>query len=87
MLDVLHYFLDEDMRYGSTEGLQIHDSVRTSLFTNLYGRPYKYSASGNKTTVSQQSYGDDEVKPFIPPTEMNDDGSLPFGDLLDAPIG
>lgn len=85
MLDVIHYFIDSDMRYSSPEELQMHDTVRRTMFKDLYGREYVY---GSKTaSVEQSEYSNTEVKPYIPPTEIDPDAFNPFGSVLDAPIG
>lgn len=85
MTDVLHYYFDEDMRYGSLEGAQLHSSVREQIFGVMYGYDYKYSIGKNRVTRSD---GAEElaVKPYIPATEFDPDSNDPFGGLLDSPI-
>lgn len=85
MLDVIHYFLDQDMRYSSPEELQMHDTVRRALFKDLYQRDYVYGSKAS--TKSDSDFSDTEVKPYIPPTEIDPDAFNPFGSVLDAPIG
>lgn len=82
MLDVIHYFLDEDMRYATPESAQMHSSVRHTLYGSLYNRPYKYGSS-NKTSGESV---EPAVKGYIPPTEFDADSSDPFGGVLDSPI-
>ena len=82
MLDVVHYFLDEDMRYSTIEELKIHGNVRKSVFEDFYGVEYKYAIS----TDSSSSASSDATKPYIPPTEVNPDSPAPFGSVLDAPL-
>jgi hypothetical protein len=86
MLDVLHYFMDEDMRYTGSDEFNFHSVVRKVMFTDLYGIPYKY---GSKTDSSSSTEIEDPlaVKPYIPPTEFNGNSANPFGSVLDAPIG
>lgn len=85
MLDVIHYFFDEDMRYSTLEELQMHNSVRTTLFETMYERPYAYGKPSSSSTAQNNSDG--ELKPFIPATEVDPEAMNPFGDLLDSPIG
>jgi hypothetical protein len=81
MLDVVHYFLDEDMRYTSPEEIQLHEVVRKTLMVDLYERKYNYG--NNKDAESNLS---PDVKPYIPPTEVDPDAFNPFGQVLDAPL-
>jgi len=83
MLDVLHYYLDEDMRYSSVEELKLHDAVRKGIFEDLYGIKYRYGMPENGSAEAVDGNG---VKPYIPPTEFDDDAANPFGSVLDAPI-
>jgi len=84
MIDVLHYYFDEDMRYGSLEAAQLHSAVREQIFGVMYGYDYKYSIGKNRTTGAD---GSEElaVKPYIPATEFDPDSSNPFGGLLEPP--
>jgi hypothetical protein len=88
MLDVVHYFFEEDSRYRSAEEAEGISAVRSALY-NMYGMTYKYGVKANTRPSSGDSfYSDpDEVKPFIPPTQFDPESSNPFGAVLDAPIG
>ena len=83
MLDVVHYFLDEDLRYTTLEELKIHGNVRNTVFGDFYGIKYKYSMSEDSSSAVGAS---DATKPYIPPTEVNPDSPAPFGSVLDAPL-
>lgn len=85
MLDVLHYYFDEDLRYGSLEGAELHSNVREQIFGVMYGTTYRYGIGRNRSVGTN---GEDSlaVKPYIPPTEFDSDSVDPFGGLLDAPI-
>lgn len=91
MLDVLHYFYEEDMNYASVEQLQMTDARRVHVFEELYGWPYRYKANpdaGSSGGINQFSgVGSADTKPYIPPTEFDPDSFNPFGSVLDAPIG
>jgi hypothetical protein len=82
MLDVVHYFLDEDMRYSTLEELKIHGTVRKTIFGDFYGTPYKYSMSEDSSDANDF----ESVKPYIPPTEVNPESHVPFGSVLDSPL-
>ena len=105
MLDVLHYYFEEDMTFTSEEQMKSQSKSRETIYESLYNREYKYkyvdkSANG-RTYIEEPLDGVDEdepplkpfdpmggpPKPFIPPTEMNPDAALPFGSVLDAPMG
>jgi hypothetical protein len=86
MLDVIHYYFDEDMRYGSTEGAQLHSSVREQLFGSMYGYDYLYGLGQNRVRDTKGEEGL-EIKPYMPATEFNPDSANPFGGVLDVPIG
>jgi hypothetical protein len=96
MLDVIHYFYEEDMNYSTLEQLQMTDTRRISIFEGLYGTPYLYSSKNSKDgsdsdfgNINQfnPAGGGSETKPYIPPTEFDPDSFNPFGQVLDAPIG
>lgn len=101
MLDTLHYFMEEDFRYRSGEEYEAVNSVRSYMYQNLYGVSYKYKgqslrggSTGGRQYVNQNASWDDlpaefsnnETKPYIPPTQMNAESALPFGDILDSPL-
>ena len=102
LLDVLHYFFEEDSaRLTTAEQSDAISDLRTSLYQS-YNTSYKYAV---KKRSSGQTYGgrayvsDDgsdltpldpmnqETKPFVPATDFNPDSSNPFGSVLDAPLG
>jgi len=54
----------------------------------LYETPYNYALKPSRNRgVETASYDDGVVKPYIPPTDFDSDSPMPFGDILDAPIG
>jgi hypothetical protein len=85
MLDVIHYFFEEDTNFVSQEHAIITDRRRTRLYKYMYDSEYRYAAS--EPSEDSSSTGSNSVKPYIEPTEFNPEGSNPFGSLLDAPIG
>jgi hypothetical protein len=99
MLDVVHYFYEEDLNYASVEQAQMTDARRITLFKQLYGIDYKYASSDAKNKIAGNpnfDYDFDdlapfdptnvETKPFVPATDMDEYSSTPFGAILDAPI-
>lgn len=101
MTDVLHYLMEEDMRYTSAEEAEAVSAYRTQLYL-LYGKTYRYTVSSSnrggkaylpKNASTDHGFDDDpmfnsgETKPYIPPTNFNPDSVLPFGSDLDAPLG
>jgi hypothetical protein len=85
MLDVVHYFFEEDSRYGSAEEAEAVSAVRSAL----YGMYYRYGIKSKiKSSSGDNFYSDpDEIKPYIPPTQFDPESANPFGAVLDAPIG
>jgi hypothetical protein len=100
MLDVIHYFYEDDLNYASVEAAQMAEARRICVFKEMYGVDYAYASasSKNKTANANANYDFDlddptpfdptnaPVKSFIPATEMDDNSYNPFGDVLDAPI-
>lgn len=102
MLDVIHFFLEEDTRHASKEEADAHSSMRDVIYQDFYGHAYKYSTSGTTSSVSAQGdYSIDEpenetvvpfdplkgpTKSFIPATAVNASMTKPFGEVLDEPL-
>lgn len=105
MLDVLHYYVEQDFRYSTAEQSEAVSKSRTALY-EMYGIDYKYgtsSSSNSGTTYGGRVYITDDSpsnadlvpfdpanqkpKPFVKATDMNPDSSMPFGSILDAPLG
>lgn len=55
MLDVLHYLLEEDLRYHSPEEYESINSVRSYIYKDLYKTEYKYK--GESIIKKQQQNG------------------------------
>lgn len=97
MVDLIHYFFEADSRYDSGEQAEAVSKMRNSLYL-LYGQTYKYGGSssgqpgGRAYVDGDYKFSDDPLasqglKPYVPPTEFNPDSAMPFGGVLDAPIG
>lgn len=85
MLDVLHYFFEEDNNFISQEHAIITERRRIRLYRNMYGVEYPYAVI--EKAASESSENGEQVKPYIEPTEFDPDSSNPFGAVLDSPIG
>ena len=102
MVDVLHYFFEEDYLVASTaEKASNVTRFRKNLYKNLYEKDYNYgyddSQSSPRASSNFESEDDEDfavepfdvssvTKPYVPPTEPMG-GTNPFGDLLDGPVG
>jgi hypothetical protein len=105
MMDVIHFYFEEDSRFATAEQIEAVSRMRTELY-KLYGTTYKYAvkSSGKMSSSSGRKYINDsedssdfdlaefdpnnqEVKEYVEPTEFNPDSSMPFGSVLDAPLG
>jgi hypothetical protein len=107
MLDVLHYFLEEDFRYSSEYEPIYKDNFRKNIYESMYGTSYKYVSSETpKSELNdiESLDGPEEffepgeliepfnprqasVKPYIAPTPILETEELPFGSILDQPLG
>ncbi len=89
MLDVLHYYFEEDTTYITQEHALYTDSRRKSLYRLFYETEYKYGSTSESTTTKYTSDEGEEYtsKSYIPPTEFDPESSDPFGGTLDAPLG
>lgn len=87
MVDVIHYFFEEDALAVSEIHAETRSQIRKGLYEKLYGTTYAYSSS-KSTSQPQEAWGPDldAVKPYIPPTEFDPDSFNPFGSVLDAPV-
>lgn len=102
MLDVLHFFFEEDANVSSGEQAEARDKMREAIYRDLYKQTYKYGLSSSRVndfSALDDPYGDDmptpvdplarsgDVKPYVPPTAFDSTSSRPFGTVLDAPLG
>lgn len=101
MLDVIHYMFEEDTaRLTSAGQSDAISAMRVTLY-GLYGMPYKYGSKSSSTNGGRQyvtgdyDFGSDipfdpaaqATKPFVPATDFNPESTMPFGSVLDAPLG
>jgi hypothetical protein len=100
MLDVLHFFFEDDMDFSTAEQAEARDKTRSSVYQNLYNRTYKYARTGGTTRDFSEVENIDtpqeapiepfnpavKPKPYVAPTQLNPDSPRPFGSVLDAPF-
>jgi hypothetical protein len=99
MLDVVHYYFEADARYASGEEAEAVSKLRTSLY-KLYDKTYIYTVNSSSRGQSGRAYvsgNDDDLLPtefspqqsksYTPATKVDAEAPLPFGPVLDAPIG
>lgn len=87
MLDVIHYFYEEDLNFSSHEQMQMAEKRRVHIYKEMYLTEYKYQVSASSDVVEPFDPAGGGTKPYIPPTEFDPDSYNPFGSALDAPIG
>lgn len=71
MLDVIHYFFEDDANYSTAEQAKARTGMRTQIYENLYNTTYKYG--GDEDTSSTEG--------GVPPTR--DFGSIDEDEILD----
>jgi hypothetical protein len=101
MLDVLHYFLEDDMNYGTAEQADARDAVRTQIYESMYDTTYKYGKKNTSNSFDASTIKDfdgpeekmpepfnpaQKPKRYVAPTAVDADAALPFGNVLDAPL-
>lgn len=101
MLDVIHFFMEEDFSQASTsEQSEAKDKARELIYSSLYSRTYslgKKRSNYQSANSSGEFYSEEEIVPvdplkgptksYVPATDFNPESSKPFGDVLDAPLG
>lgn len=102
MIDVLHFFFEEDLYHSNKEQGESRDKVRFSMYKELYDIDYKYAVFQENSyrtykdfdnldpaetdRVSKISAFDAPIKPFVPPTKLDETSDAPFGSIIDAPL-
>jgi hypothetical protein len=64
MLDVVHYFLEEDFRYSTESESTYKDLFRENLFKEFYGITYHFAQK-------QDDYGVDQIDESIQQEELS----------------
>lgn len=75
MLDVIHYFFEEDMFYSSAEQADGRDRSRQQIYSQFYESEYPYAVSGTSNAsgavtkdfdLQEEAIEDENVVPFDP---------------------
>lgn len=94
MIDVLHFLFEEDALGPTGEFIEARSTLRTSIYSNLYNREYRFKVGKSDSSRPMTANGEDltpfdpmnsETKPYVPATDFNPESSLPFGGLIGAP--
>lgn len=101
MLDVLHYYMEEDYNFSSSDQVEAKSRLRKTIYKTMYNKQYKFGIETEKDFSLPQDFNIQEegntpsqeedplkgpTKSYVPPTEFNPDSMKPFGNLLDAPF-
>ena len=63
MIDVLHYYFEEDLAVATAEEQQARSDTRTSVYRTLYGTTYKYAIKGSSANSSNAFAADGSAIP------------------------
>lgn len=101
MLDVIHYFFEEDLNYSSKEQMDSVEAIRKIVYEEFYltkffldKNTYTYPDIDSSKKIKNNSFKDitpfdpnskKSSKGYMPPTKFDSESSKPFGDLLDGP--
>lgn len=73
MLDILHFYFEEDLRFSTGEEAEAVTETRRVIYSSLYGTTYKYGMQkSSKNTYSDGSslpddgYFGNDIQPFDP---------------------
>jgi hypothetical protein len=101
MLDVLHYYMEEDYNFSNSDQVEAKSRIRKTIYKTMYNKEYKFGAETEKDYSLPQDFTIQEegstpsqeedplkgpTKSYVPPTNFNPDSVKPFGNLLDAPF-
>jgi hypothetical protein len=64
MLDVLHYFFEDDMDYASAEQADAKDRTREIIYQDFYGHKYAYSNTQGGASTNYSAGGQGIVRDF-----------------------
>lgn len=96
MLDVLHYYMEEDFRVVSADQAEARDKSRAVLYKLIYNKEFKFGQKSDYSTPTASGFDDpivpvdptkEPTKSYFPPTDFNPNSEKPFGDKLDSPLG
>jgi hypothetical protein len=76
MLDVIHYFFEEDYRYTSTDQADFKDNFRDVIYKNLYNVEYTYKTKNSQDQDAQ--YKDFDEQPQDSENSVEEEPLEPF---------
>ena len=79
MLDVIHFFFEDDMNYSSGEEAEARSHTRELIYRDFYGKKYKYASS--RSSAEYTSAGGSISKNFDSPFEDEEETAVPFDPL------
>ena len=81
MLDVIHYFFEDDYRYSNNEESIYKDEFRKSFYMQLYSYEYRYSSEDRAPNPSYRDFDasatsslegvEEVIEPFNPRKKQN----------------
>lgn len=102
MLDVVHYFMEEDFSAASSEQAEARSRMRTTLYQSLYSKDYKYAMSKTRSRDFDTVVGppvndayetpqpEEPIVPFDPTKNNKTKGYMeptPFSENSSQPFG
>ena len=70
MLDVLHYFFEEDLNFSTAEQADAREATRDQLYRDLYNTEYKYKSPKSRNRGSGQPVDFDIDEPVTAPEKI-----------------
>lgn len=87
MLDVLHYFFEDDSNYSTAEQAKARTGMRTQIYQSLYYTNYKYGLDEDTSNVAGgvssptgdlDSFDEDEILDPINPFAKKNKSAAPY---------
>lgn len=63
MLDVIHYFFEQDMLVASSEEAEARSKMRTIIYKDLYEKTYNYQYTSSKSSYNYSTASGDLMMP------------------------
>ena len=87
MLDVLHFYMEEDFDFTTKEESEAKENLRSTISRLIYDKDYNFSNSSSSSGVNSRKYiskeENEELKPFNPedPNAFNKKSYIPPTDF------
>lgn len=72
MLDVIHFFFEQDFGLPTQEASSRVSIMRETLYENMYNTKYKYAIDNQKTASESITYTDEDVKEANEASQLSD---------------